>query len=110
MKLETAPRHDEFVAIEDGDSEARSMDRAKDGDEECAICDGENTFVLYEGDKVCRQCGHAPSPKAGSSADEQSEWERWDEHRKDEYSGFYGDERIKFVGGFVAAYEFEDDF
>lgn len=92
MNLETAPKHDEGE------------------DEECAICDGENTFVLYENDKVCKQCGHAPTSTDRPSDNTETEWSRWEQHRREEYSGFYGDERIKFVGGFTSAYQFEKDF
>lgn len=86
MELKTAPRHDE------------------DGDEECAVCDGENTFVLYENDKVCKNCGHAPDSR-GRSESGLNKWQQWHKHRHEEYSGFYGEERLKFVGGFVSAWD-----
>jgi len=91
MRLSNAPRLDE--------------------ERECPICDAEGKYVLYEGDKMCRTCGHVPSPSS-IGGDEKGPWKQWHEHRKEneEYSGFTGENRIKFVGGFAAAYVFDDDF
>jgi hypothetical protein len=86
MKLETAPT----VESEE--------------DVTCAVCDTENPFVLYDGEKVCTECGHTPTSGGRSVTHETDQWSSWLQHRRDEYDGFYGDERIKFVGGFEAAY------
>jgi len=91
MDIETAPSLDEE-------------------DVECAVCDAEESFVIYEGDKVCKECGHAPSGGGRSVTTDDSEWADWLQHRREEYDGFYGEDRIKFVGGFAAAYEFGADF
>jgi hypothetical protein len=83
-------------------------------DEECGICEAEGSFVLYDGDKVCKECGHAPAGGSGrdslSDGGGDTEWADWLQHRRDEYDGFYGEDRIKFVGGFASAYEFGSDF
>lgn len=52
---------------------------------------------------VCPQCHHTPSDSAPSKAETVGPWEQF-RQRTDEYSGFYGDERVKMVGGFSAAY------
>lgn len=81
---------------------------ATDGvDEEptCGVCGAEGSFVLYDRDKVCIECGHAPD--GGESLDAHNSGDRWVEwwqHRAANYDGFYGDGRIKMVGGFGSAY------
>lgn len=80
-------------------------------DDEDASCDdcGSGTYVLYDGDKVCRDCGYLAQPQDSPTTDD---WSTWVEHRRsnDDYSGWYGENRIKMVGGFAAAYEFGEDF
>lgn len=91
MRLEDAPRVGE------------------DNQHECPICTSEGTYVLYEGDKMCAACGHVPGvSNTLTSASEDDEWAEWREHRHEEYSGWYGRDRIKMVGGFVRPYV--DDF
>lgn len=89
MRLETAPTVEE--------------------DHECAICGATGSFVLYDHDKVCRECGYVPSADDGDET-EDDEWERWFEHRDEDYDGFRGEDRIKMVGGFASAYVFGEDF
>jgi len=92
MELETAP----------------SVDEAEE--KECAVCDEEGTFVIYDGDKVCDNCGYAPAGGGSSVTADEDEWQAWLVHRDEEYSGFYGEDRIKFAGGFASAYDFGADF
>ncbi|AGF91215.1 hypothetical protein HAPG_00029 [Halorubrum phage GNf2] len=86
MNLETAPRADEGE------------------DSECAVCGAQNSFVLYDNDKVCRECQHVRG-EATNSSESLTVWEQWWQHRETTYSGFRGSERIKMVGGFAAAYD-----
>lgn len=98
MEIDTAP-----TAERDGDAEC-------DQDE----CNGE--YVYYDGDRVCRSCGYvsgtgddtAVSYRNKHLTDARIAFER--ERRKDEYSGWYGPDRIKFVGGFAGSYDFGKDF
>jgi len=70
---------------------------------ECPICEAEGAYILYEGDKTCMRCGHTPGERVVPS-EESDPWTRWFTHRKEEYSGFYGPDRIKMVGGFASSY------
>lgn len=74
-----------------------------DEDVECDVCGKTNSYVYYEGDKMCKSCGHVSDGSEGVSS-ASNPWGQWWEHRAAEYSGFYGPDRIKFVGGFAAAY------
>lgn len=75
---------------------------------DCPLCGAKSPYVLYDGDKMCEHCGHVPG--AGGDVDEQSEYEQWREHRRANYSGWTGPERVKFPGGFKSAYQFGEDF
>lgn len=87
MEIDTAPR----------------ADQESDEDVECDNCGSVNSYVLYDHDKVCRECGHIAG--SGERADDtRSEWQQWWDHRDDMYSGFTGKDRIKMVGGFGSAY------
>lgn len=88
MQIETAP-----------------LDPAK-VDSTCDHCGAENTYVEYDHDTVCSECGHVPTPSlATESLDTRSEWEKWWEHRREEdYEGWYGEDRVKFVGSFTYEY------
>lgn len=90
MRLEDAPR------VEDDD-----------GPVECVNCGSEGTMVLFEHDKMCTECHHAPSKETSAiTLDErQDQWEKWFAHRDAEYSGWYGENRIKFPGGFASAWD-----
>jgi hypothetical protein len=87
-----------------------SAPSVEDDDSECGLCGREGTFVLYDGDRLCKHCGYAPTSNNTMDTTEDSEWEGWLTHRNSEYSGFFGPDRVKFVGGFASAYEFESDF
>jgi hypothetical protein len=90
-------------------SEARRVE--EDGQHDCPLCDSEAPYVLFDGDKMCENCGHTPGADGGGgTASSDDEWADWREHRADMYEGFYGPDRIKFPGGFASAYVFEDDF
>lgn len=82
------------------------MDRApepENGPFECDECDGD--MVLYDGDKVCEECGLL----CGSADEEEiSEWTQWRQHRDENYSGWYGEERVKMVGGFIGPWITDD--
>lgn len=92
---------------------APTADREED-DADCGLCDG--VYVLFEGDQVCRKCGHI----SGTGGDTEMTYRQrqqpdpWREfhraRRSDNYSGFRGPDRIKMVGGFAAAYDFDADF
>lgn len=88
---------------------APSVEEAED--RECDLCGNEGTFVIYDGDKVCTTCGHAPTSDGGTTvAQNDNQWSEWLDHRGEQYSGWYGADRIKFAGGFARAYDFDADF
>lgn len=76
-----------------------------DEEGDCPNCGLENAYVLRDDDKVCENCNYMPRA-VSHTPDDTDEWEQWWEHRRqsDEYSGFEGENRIKFVGGFVLPY------
>jgi hypothetical protein len=74
-------------------------------DRDCPICADGGCYVRYDGDTVCRECGHVAGSRK-SSSDGQTPWSAWWDHRSDEYDGKTGDSRIRMVGGFVSAYEY----
>lgn len=76
-----------------------------DGQHDCPVCDAEAPYVLYDDDKMCKKCGHTPGSggDGGVTADD-DEWADWRSHRREKYSGWFGPERVKFVGGFASAY------
>lgn len=80
-----------------------------DEGEECGLCGAEDAYVLYDNDKMCEECGYVPGVVVEED-ESLTEWAEWIRHRAKEYSGWYGEERVKFAGGFVAAYVFEEDF
>lgn len=93
MKLETAPR------VEYGDDEDDPIN--------CPLCEGELTYVKYEHDTVCIECGHVRgAQQSRGQRTRTSVWEEWWEHRRtsDEYEGWYGENRIRMVGGFRSSY------
>lgn len=79
------------------------------GDEEPTrvACDTEwceGTFVRYEGEHICRDCGHVRfSDHDDTPRSMRDPWE-WFEEQRNEYSGFYGRDRVRMVGGFLRAY------
>lgn len=86
-----------------------AIDQAKaveyDEDEEvptCEVCGAEGSYVLYDGDKTCKKCGDLPEQHE-PNVDARSNWERWWDERE-HYSGWHGENRIRFIGGFQSAY------
>lgn len=85
-----------------------------DDDAECEIADCGGEYVLYDHDCVCRRCGHISGTEDTSDEGYREEclteeWVQY-ERKRAEYDGFYGHERIKFIGGFASSYDFEEDF
>lgn len=80
----------------------------KSGAMECDEC--ETTLVIdHDGDKRCPDCGLLS--RVVRTKEKLSEWQRWFRHRRNDYSGWHGPERVKMVGGFVSAWDFvEDDY
>jgi len=75
--------------------------------DECPICeDGEILKGEYE--KMCDSCYTVIDSDAFVHETEQP-WEQWWDHRESEYSGLYGPERVKAVGGFVGVWFREED-
>ena len=86
----------------------------REDDAECERDDCGGTYVLYDGDRVCRRCGHLSGT---GDADDVTYRQRhltdaWREYEREreKYEGFTGEDRIKFPGGFVSAYDFGPDF
>lgn len=78
---------------------------------ECEECEGP-IIIDHNEDKRCFDCGLLTSTPS-SREYRSNQWEEWDEERRtnDEYSGWYGEDRLKMVGGFVGAWDFvEDDY
>lgn len=69
---------------------------------ECYLDGCGGTYVEYEGDKMCTECGHAPSADETNSDDgttllAERRWVTfWNTRSKQ--SGFYGHDRVRFVG------------
>jgi len=61
-------------------------------------CDG--VYVKYEYDKMCNECGHLEDQITESDRVLLSErrWHSFEKERTNQ-SGFYGHDRIRFVGG-----------
>lgn len=75
---------------------------------ECPICGTENSYIKWDYDKLCEDCGHVRGgQQSRGQRDDQTEFERWWDHRRnmDEYSGWHGELRIRMIGGFEAAYD-----
>jgi len=81
---------------------APSIPQPEDNNE-CTLCGAEDSYVRYDSDTVCSNCGFTPQATA-SPTDTETAWERFWSHRADEYSGHYGPERKKCVGGFEYPY------
>lgn len=89
--------------------QAPTADGEDDEDVECDDCGG--TYVLYDGEKLCRDCGYIAGSGGSAREADADEWASWHQHRREyeQYSGFRGPDRIKFVGGFAAAYDYGSD-
>lgn len=83
-------------------STAPRVPNDNDEPQQCDVCAAENSFVLYDNDKLCSECGYAPDSQEDSfDFDGNSDpWLSWWEYRRANYSGWYGENRVKFVGGF----------
>lgn len=75
--------------------------------DDCPVCDdGEILKGDYE--KFCDTC-HTVIDADAFVHEEKGAWERWWDHRDEEYDGMYGDKRIKGVGGFESVWFYTDD-
>jgi ribosomal protein S27AE len=79
----------------------------EDEERECPNCGEDGTFVRYDGDTVCSECHYTSTP-SNRISDREPQWSWWWKHRRDEYSGWYGDERVRMVGGFYSAWDYDD--
>lgn len=84
------------------------MDGLPETDRDCPFCEDE-TYLRDGSELVCPECAHTPSYDALSPTKGDGPWIRF-RRRTEQYSGFYGPERIKAVGGFASAYTFDEDF
>lgn len=79
-------------------------DSAFDGcivaDDKCPLCDG--VMYLHEDDIVCEDCYFVLEPRRKKVPDL---WEKFHEEREN-YSGKFGRERKRCVGGFIGVYIF----
>lgn len=77
---------------------------------ECPVCGAVGEFVLVDHDSVCENCGNVNG--AIRNDEDLTEWEQWWQHRRNsnDYVGWTGHNRIKFVGGFASTYQFGEDF
>lgn len=84
----------------------------EDEQHECGACGAEDPFVTVggsHGEKMCSECHVLPNQSRERVSQHSTPWETFRE-RRSQYSGFHGPERVKFVGGFARAYDFEKDF
>lgn len=87
----------------------------REDDAECDRDECGGTYVLYDGDRVCRRCGHLSGTGGDTTAMNYRDrylpdaWREYEQEREN-YDGFRGEDRIKFPGGFASAYDFGPDF
>lgn len=75
--------------------------------DECPVCeDGEILKGEYE--KFCDSC-HTVIDADAFVHEENGVWEQWWDRRDSEYSGLYGHDRMKAVGGFGGVWFYTDD-
>lgn len=74
---------------------------------DCSYCD-RGTFVLFQGDKVCPECGYLSG--TGDSEVPDDPWLRWRYIRNEQWEDDKHDHREtrKVVGSYVHAYVNED--
>ena len=65
-------------------------------------CDGE--MVKYENDKVCVECGYMHDAAPIDSNSVLLAERRWVSHSDRSGDGYYGHDRVRFVGGYEAAW------
>lgn len=80
-------------------------------DETCTVCE-EGQLLRDENkrEKFCSECHVVLDKHTFESDDGDDPWVDFFNYRREEYSGFTGNERVKMPGGFVGAYTFESDF
>lgn len=80
-------------------------------EQDCPVCSTEGGYVRHGTDSVCAYCGHVRGARS-PQVDADTPWRDWHSHRRsnEDYEGWTGENRIRFVGGFSSAYIFEDDF
>lgn len=84
------------------------LDDLPDTDRECIVC--EDGRYLRDGHElICSVCQHTPSHDVSPNGGTHGSWESF-RRLREQYSGFYGPERVKMVGGFLGAYDFDEDF
>jgi hypothetical protein len=69
----------------------------------CTIQDCDGEYVYEDGTKYCDTCHYAPTKQP--STNQKGVWESFWSHRRDNYSGFYGQERVRMIGGFFNPYD-----
>lgn len=86
----------------------RFYDRENEESLTCDVegCDGE--MVKYGGDKVCNECGYMYDTYETDSKTVLLAERRWVSHNDRNGSGFYGHDRVRFVGGYEEAWFDED--
>lgn len=94
---------DDSVAGDGFDERIRNL---PENDQECVLC-GESNYVQNGSELVCPECFHVPIHESKRRTEKHDPWDFFD-RKRDEYSGFYGPERVKMVGGFARIY-FEED-
>lgn len=76
---------------------------------ECDECGGPIVIDGEDEDKFCASCGLLTTVDTIEPDEVESDWEKWRDHRRDEYSGWYGEDRIRFVGGFKGPWIYADE-
>lgn len=70
---------------------------------ECPTEDCEGELLQAEHERFCNEC-YTVMDEATFPNNNRSLYARWHEHRRSEYSGFYGSDRVKMIGGFSRPY------
>lgn len=73
----------------------------RDTGRSCPWCDDGRLYKI-DGDIVCDSCFYSPE-KTLSEPRDRDRWQ-WFWDARDRYSGWYGPDRIRMVGGFIGAY------
>jgi len=75
---------------------------------ECPVDECEGELLQADHERFCSEC-HTVMDEATFPNNNRSLYERWHEHRNKEYSGFYGEDRVKMIGGFEAPWIYNDE-
>jgi hypothetical protein len=80
------------------------MSNGRHTEQECTVCE-DGTYIRLENEKVCDTCQHSPA-KNLTITTEKDVWTAFQTYRREneDYNGWYGPDRIKFVGGFAGPY------